>query len=286
MIFDLNAAKKTDLKTLLDGLGADYTVRRLDADFSVILFLFPYRPFKPFLDGHLFLDAYYIASNIGYRRVGEISEALKNEGFDVRRYAGDQKKLAAEHKAATICKNNLAYNGRYGSYFYMDALLVGGEYEINPPVKSPTARIRALPLPTNECKICETVCKSGALGGAYTRNKCIRDFMEKSRVRALSARERSLIGNRLLGCEDCRRCCPKNNHIEAVPVPDEILEATSIDNIISGIANHDLGPLKRLIGFNLAKRQYILPLAALAINNCGTAEQREKINRLLEDATE
>jgi ferredoxin len=283
MTFNSDAAKKTDLKTLLDAFNVAYTVKRFK-NFSIILFLFPYRPFKPFPEGHLFLDAYYIASNIGYGSVGQILQALKNGGFAARRYGGDLKKLAAKCRAAKICKNNLAYNERYGSYFYMDALLVKGEYEINPPPDFENRGLKVLPLP--KCTACLSACKSGALnGGTYVRNKCIRDFMEKNRVYGLSAAERGLIENRLLGCEDCRRRCPKNKRIAAVAVPKEVLEATKIDNIISGIENGGLGVLKKLIGSNLAGKKYILALAALAINNCGTAEQKQKINRFSKQNT-
>jgi ferredoxin len=231
---------------ILDGFGADYTVVPCENG-AIVLFLFPYRPFEPFPPGHLYLDNYFFVSHESYQKVNRLLETLRAAGFAATRYRAEPlKDLALRAGRAERCKNDLVWNRDYGSYFYIDAIM------IPPPDPLPEGRGRNSPLRSEgvdaaggrgSCNLCISACPTGALSeNGFERRKCIRQFMEKKHEPTTA--ERALIGDRLLGCEICRAACPHNAHLRPLPVPPEVLAATK-----KGVV--DYPKIRQWIGSNL-----------------------------------
>ncbi len=236
----------TPLAAILRDAGVDYTVCPGDRG-EIILLVFPYAPYEPYPEGHLFLDSYFLTSHFSYGVTNKIIQELGNAGLAASRYRGEPlKELAVRSGRAKKCKNDLVYTEEYGSYIYLDAVKIEGAGNGGKKERSFAGRTEA-ENKMEDCDACIRACPGGALSeNGFERGKCIRQFMDKKYEP--TEKERAMIGDRLLGCAECRAVCPKNAHIQPVPIPEEVLAATQKDRI-------DYRKLKILIGGNLLKKR-------------------------------
>jgi epoxyqueuosine reductase len=110
----------------------------------------------------------------------------------------------------------------YGSRFHVQMLTVT-------PALAPTHHLEAEehPLRCGDCRLCEAACPTNALeGGVFHRERCLRNWQVSGQIYPVLVREK--MGNRLIGCDECQRCCPHNQMPEGethpIPVPlEEIL---------------------------------------------------------------
>lgn len=223
---------------ILKSFDIDYIVAPHSSG-VIILFLFPYAPFEPFPAGHMFVDNYYLASHKGYHRTNEVIAALKVAGLKAARYRGEPlKNLAERIGAGKRCKNDLIYTKKYGSYIYLDAVIIE-EAEMNLEPRQEKEKEKT------ECALCIAACPNNALSEkGFERGRCLRQFMDKRH--SPTEEEQKLIGDRLMGCIDCRAVCPRNAKILPVSVPPEILAATKKGKI-------DYNKIKEYIGDKLFK---------------------------------
>ncbi|MCD5324730.1 MULTISPECIES: tRNA epoxyqueuosine(34) reductase QueG [Pontibacillus] len=115
-------------------------------------------------------------------------------------------------------KNTNLITEEYGSYVYLGELLTNVAFPPDEPVDDSCG----------DCNICVDACPTGALieGGQLNAQKCIA-FLTQTKG-FLPDEYRSVIGNRLYGCDTCQTVCPKNKkkhnliHAEFQPDPERV----------------------------------------------------------------
>ncbi len=139
--------------------------------------------------------------------------------------------------------NGLLFHPVYGNYITIQCILTNMPLDIaNENTKVDIC---------NECNLCITACKSGALNpsGIVTRNRCKRDYMPGRKY--ITEEMRALIGRELIGCRICRAVCPINNKIDFVAPPDDLLNACFLPKLMDFDSNQDeFNTLANLIGKN------------------------------------
>ncbi|QST00568.1 tRNA epoxyqueuosine(34) reductase QueG [Pontibacillus sp. ALD_SL1] len=115
-------------------------------------------------------------------------------------------------------KNTNLITEEYGSYVYLGEMLTNIAFPPDEPVEDSCG----------DCNICVDACPTGALieGGQLNAQKCIA-FLTQTKG-FLPDEYRSVIGNRLYGCDTCQTVCPKNRkkhnliHAEFQPDPERV----------------------------------------------------------------
>ena len=202
---------------VLDGVECGYE----DAG-SVLLALWPYQaeavPYAE--DG--WIHPYYYASQRAYRAADDLAKAHAQEGVQWR----DDvlvKPIFARLPGFSQGRNTLSYTKEFGSRFHVQMLT------LRQPIP-PTHHLEETqhPLHCGDCHRCEAVCPTNALeGGVFHRERCLRNWQVSGQIYPEEVREH--MGNRLIGCDECQRCCPHNRAPEGEthPIPvalEEILD--------------------------------------------------------------
>lgn len=99
-------------------------------------------------------------------------------------------------------KNTLVLNQEAGSYFFLGALYTSLPLPIDTDVKQDDC---------GKCTACIQICPTQAIVAPYVLDarRCISYLTIELRT-AIPEEFRSLIGNRVYGCDDCQMCCPWN----------------------------------------------------------------------------
>lgn len=135
----------------------------------------------------------------------KIQNALGDFAFKYRVFAGNapilEKALAAKAGLGWIGKNTLLINQNDGSYFFLGEILVN----IFLPIDQPAP---------NRCGICTKClnsCPTKALVSSKVldSNRCI-SYLTIEHKGEIPDDLKSLIGNKIFGCDDCQKCCPWN----------------------------------------------------------------------------
>lgn len=114
-----------------------------------------------------------------------------------------ERSLAQKAGLGWTGKHSLILNQQAGSWFFLGELLVN------------------IPLPTDTphdgdcggCVACITSCPTQAIVAPYTvdARRCI-SYLTIELKGAIPEEFRSLLGNRIYGCDDCQLVCPENRH--------------------------------------------------------------------------
>lgn len=187
---------------------------------SVLLALWPYDAERTPHRGP-WIHPYYFASQAAYRAADAIAKRHAGEGVawreDIR-----LKPIFARLPGFTQGRNTLSYVEGFGSRFHVQMLTAEAPLP-------PTHHLEDIPHPLHcgECHRCEAACPTGALeGGVFHRERCLRNWQVSGQKYPEEVRRR--MGGRLIGCDECQRCCPHNPDPEGeaapMPVPlEEIL---------------------------------------------------------------
>lgn len=136
-----------------------------------------------------------------------------------------EKAIAEKAGLGWIGKNTLLINNKAGSWFFL------GEIYVNIPLPEdkPTTKH------CGSCTACIDICPTKAIVGPYQLDarKCISYLTIESKS-AIPLELRSLIGNRIFGCDDCQFICPWNKFAKVSTVTDfkpreHLTHATLID---------------------------------------------------------
>ena len=201
---------------VLDGAECGYP----DAA-SVLLAIWPYEAEKEPYAKDAWIHPYYYASQRAYRMADDIAKAHADDGVSWR----DDvllKPIFARLPGFTQGRNTLSYTEEYGSRFHVQVLTLK-------EAVLPTHHLEATrhDLHCGNCHRCEQVCPTNALeGGVFHRERCLRNWQVSGQI--YPAEIRAQMNNRLIGCDECQRCCPHNRIPEGethpIPVPlEEIL---------------------------------------------------------------
>ncbi len=247
---------------VLDGAECGYP----DAG-SVLLALWPYEAEKEPYAGDAWIHPYYYSSQRAYRMADDIAKAHAEDGV-LWRDDVLVKPLFARLEGFTQGRNTLSYTEDFGSRFHVQMLTTK---EPLPPTHH--LQQEKHELHCGDCHRCEAACPTNALeGGVFHRERCLRNWQVSGQIYPDAVRDR--MSNRLIGCDECQRCCPHNRAPEGdttpIPVPlEDILnnpKAAAIE-------------LRKYIGATITMFNRVLGGACIV---AGCTERRDLLPRLLE----
>ena len=153
----------------------------------------------------------------------KISEYCEN--FNFRPFVDSapilERPIAEKAGLGWIGKHSLVINKEAGSWFFLGELLV------NIPLPTKTK-------PNNDCGKCVAcikICPTGAIVEPYVvdSRRCI-SYLTIENKGAIPTEFRSLIGNRIYGCDDCQLICPWNKFAKLTEL-DDFNARDNLDNI-------------------------------------------------------
>ncbi len=230
-----------------------------DNNITDIVFLMPYYPFENYDKNCARIDSFYIASNSLYKKVKVIEKKAIESGFEIVKRPLHLKKIAQKGGLGSVLDNMLLANKNYGTKVTLQGFSVKGQFEyITDGIVNKIC---------DSCHRCDIACPNNALcKGEFTREKCIRHKQD------FAKEYYSIVGSRVLGCEECQNVCPYNSHIEKIKMPDKVAEIFDIQNVFNMIkcGKRGMAPLSDLIGSNMARPTFIFNLvinSLIASNN-------------------
>lgn len=147
------------------------------------------------------------------------------EGFNFRPFVDSapvlERPIAEKAGLGWIGKHSLVINKEAGSWFFLGELLV------NIPLPTTTK-------PTNDCGKCVAcikICPTGAIVEPYVvdSRRCI-SYLTIENKGTIPTEFRSLIGNRIYGCDDCQLICPWNKFAKLTEL-DDFNARDNLDNV-------------------------------------------------------
>ncbi|MGN0754463.1 MAG: 4Fe-4S double cluster binding domain-containing protein [Aristaeellaceae bacterium] len=188
---------------------------------TVLLALWPYQAEKEPYAEDAWIHPYYYSSQRAYRAADDLAKAHAADGI---RWRDDilVKPIFSRLPGFTQGRNTLSYTAEYGSRFHVQMLTMEENLQ-------PTHHLEDAPhgLHCGDCRLCEAACPTNALeGGVFHRERCLRNWQVSGQIYPEEVRMH--MGNRLIGCDSCQRCCPHNRlpqgETRPIPVPlEEIL---------------------------------------------------------------
>lgn len=178
-----------------------------------------------------------------------------------------------------VGKNTMLIHPRQGSWLFLAEILV------DVPLEPTVERVRS---GCGTCRRCQQACPTKAFMGSYVLDarRCI-SYLTIELKGPIPRELRSLMGNRIFGCDDCQEVCPWNIRFGATadaetfaPDPERIapslLELIALDSTgFSARFRHS--PIRR------AKRRGLLRNVAVALGNWGDARAIPALSRALAD---
>lgn len=215
LIAELKAAGFTSV-IVLDGAECGYPEAG-----SILLALWPYEAEGQPAREEGWIHPYYFASQAAYRAADDIAKKHVQDGVvwreDIR-----LKPIFARLPGFSQGKNTLSYTREYGSRFHVQMLTVTPAL---PATEHLEDNVHALHC--GDCRLCEMACPTNALeDGIFHRERCLRNWQISGQI--YPEHVRPAMGNRLIGCDECQRCCPHNAVPKGASYPpfplEEILE--------------------------------------------------------------
>lgn len=108
-------------------------------------------------------------------------------------------------------KHTLLLNREAGSMFFLGELFTDLALPLDAPASAHCG----------QCQACIEVCPTAAIVAPYQLDarRCI-SYLTIELKGSIPLELRSLIGNRVYGCDDCQRCCPWNKFAQRATLPD------------------------------------------------------------------
>jgi len=164
-------------------------------------------------------------------------------------------------------KHSLTIHRELGSWFLLGEIFTTAEIEPDEPARNHCGT----------CSACMDVCPTRAIVAPYVVDArlCI-SYLTIEFDGFIPHRLRSLMGNRIYGCDDCQMVCPWNGHANYTPAHDDLLKARGENHL------PDLASLLRLDedGFRRrfrkspirrTRRRGLLRNVCIAMGNSGNA---------------
>lgn len=258
--------KDLDYQNYGDDFDIKYNPKdyRDDAPYIIVL-IKAYNPYdeKYFTDDDIYVDAYYVAGNLGYFKAKEMSKEIESLGH----IAHFSPKIPYRHCAfrAGFGKrgmNGLLVNEKYGSYMHIQCIMTDMPLEI-------TMDVQDIEI-CSKCNGCIAACKCSAFDGTgrVEVKNCVRHYMPVKRYVPEDIRNK--IGNSFIGCTDCRESCPANMEIPKIMPPKDLLEACYIPILVN--SEHELHKkhlkiLQDYLGKNEVRPLKLLKSIVIVIGN-------------------
>ncbi|MGN1020121.1 MAG: 4Fe-4S double cluster binding domain-containing protein [Aristaeellaceae bacterium] len=206
------------------------------------------------------IHPYYFASQQAYMAAGRVVRAAQEAGVGLSlRDEVRVKPVFARLPGFTQGRNTLSCAEGAGSRFHVQILLLE---DALPDAVSLEAAPHALHC--GECRACMAACPNHAIDGeGFHRERCIRNWMMSGRP--IPEDVRHAMGKRLIGCDECQRCCPHNPPPEGEAHPSLPLETLLREPKASAEG------LRPLIGANLTIPNRVLSQACVMAGSAGDA---------------
>jgi epoxyqueuosine reductase len=161
-----------------------------------------------------------------------------------------------------VGKNTLLLNRRWGSYFFLAALLTDLPLEVDPPQEKGYC---------GTCRACLDACPTGAFPQPYVLDarRCISYLTIEHRgdIEPALAAE---LGDWMFGCDICQEVCPWNRRAEASPqaIPDPLSSLAPADLVdLLQLDEQAFRARYRKTPLWRAKRRGVLRNACLVLGN-------------------
>lgn len=267
VIAELHAAG-FDRVIVLDGAECGYP----DVG-SVLLALWPYEAEQEPAENEAWIHPYYYASQKAYRAADDLAKAHAEEGLvwreDIR-----LKPLFARLCGFSQGRNTLSYTQEYGSRFHVQILTLTPGIPATDHLEEENH-----PLHCGDCRRCEAACPTNALeGGVFHRERCLRNWQVSGQIYPEDVREK--MGNRLIGCDVCQRCCPHN----AAPAGETMTPFPLVDILRSPKASAIA--MRDRIGATITMFNRVLGGACIVAGCSGREDLLPELERLTEHPSE
>ncbi|MGI6004519.1 MAG: epoxyqueuosine reductase [Christensenellales bacterium] len=227
-----------------------------------------------------FVSHYYAASNSAYHRTRELANKLNERQIAAKAHPGaDIKRLMVAAGWGRYGKNSLVYSPRYGSYMAGSVIALQTRLDI-----AATQENAEILLDCGDCVRCVQACPTGALDGQGRVNplQCLRWY--ESHPEKMPAAIREKMGRRILGCEICQKCCPRNAHIAQKAYGEKERRMWNIARLLQ-MDDASLPEIADTIGSNYAARSKLRALAALAAAADDDTENLQMLEKAAQDAS-
>ncbi len=241
---------------------------------SVLLALWPYRAEKePYADDG-WIHPYYYASQRAYRAADDIAKAHADEGVAWREDIL-LKPIFARLPGFHQGRNTISYTEEYGSRFHVQMLTLA---QAIPPTHRLEPEKHALHC--GDCRRCEAACPTNALeGGVFHRERCLRNWQVSGQIYPEEIRRR--MGNRLIGCDECQRCCPHN----PVPTGEYAVIPVTLEEILNSPKSAAV-ELRKYIGATITMFNRLLGGACIVAGCTGRTDLLPRLEELTESPSE
>lgn len=254
---------------VLDGEACGYP----DAG-ALLLAFWPYEAETEPFSADAWIHPYYYSSQRAYRMADDIAKAHAEEGV-LWRDDVLLKPILARLPGFTQGRNTLSYTVEYGSRFHVQVLSV--QEKLTP---THVLEDEKHALHCGDCHRCEAACPTNALeGGIFHRERCLRNWQVSGQIYPETVRE--AMGNRLIGCDECQRCCPHNRVPagETKPIPvllEDILQSPKAAAI----------ELRKYIGATITMFNRVLGGACVVAGCTGREDLLPRLLELCESPSE
>ena len=211
----LNIQEKQDKKTNFQvGKICDKTFKsNIFSDYkSALVILVPYTSGKNQKEKLTKDDIYLSTCSWGEdyhlvikRILNTIKEFLENSNFKARIFVDnnilDERYLAYQAGLGYYGKNNLLFNDKYGSYFFIGVLLTDAIFKYGKKLNKKCL----------ECNLCINSCPTKALkeNRILDGKKCLSYLNQKKEI---TEEEEKYFNNCIYGCDICQDVCPLNKY--------------------------------------------------------------------------
>ena len=229
--------------------------------------LYPAPPFESWPEGHGEVSGYYFASNEA-RNGAEIWEAAVNlVGYETMMHIRPPlpARAVAVRAGLGACGRNGLLITPFGSFVYIAVMLVHAP----PPAGTPGPEAdQNCCIQCGQCRACQDACPVGAISEkGIDALKCLAYSMSHKHLTPET--HYPLMGNRIHGCDDCQRVCPRNEKVKRLaPAPNQA-PPFELEQLL---CRPDLDEIGGHIGTNLAKEDKLRTQAAIAAANTGRAD--------------
>lgn len=241
---------------------------------SVLLALWPYEAEKEPYAEDAWIHPYYYSSQRAYRMADDIAKAHADDGV-LWRDDVLVKPIFAKLPGFSQGRNTLSYTENFGSRFHVQMLTLAERIPATHHLEAEKHELHC-----GTCHRCEDACPTNALeGGVFHRERCLRNWQVSGQIYPEEIRMQ--MGNRLIGCDNCQRCCPHNRPPEGdthpIPVPlEEILrnpKAAAIE-------------LRKYIGATITMFNRVLGGACIVAGCTGRIDLLPRLEELTESPSE